>query len=167
MAVKPKRKSYDDKFRASAVVMLEGAGYPDKEGSLTYVAKHLGVPHPTLSRWYNAQRNPPPNELVQEKRLELIDMVNAELDAIFKTMPSVRGDASYKDLGTVAGILADKKQLLEGKATERKEITGKDGGAIQSNITVYSDLSDDDLDHIINGTSPFSEGREGKTEYTQ
>src|SRR5690606_16049037 len=101
--------------------MLEAAGYPDKKGALVEVSKHIGVPHPTLSRWYNAQRNPQPNEVVQEKRLELIDLVKNELDASFRAMPAVRGEASYRDLGTVAGILADKKQLLEGKATERIE----------------------------------------------
>ena len=116
MATK-KRKSYDDKFRASAIVMLEAAGYPDKPGSLMYVANHLHVPHPTLSRWFNQKNNPAPNELVQEKRLELKDMLANELAAIFKAMPSVRSEASYRDLGTVAGILIDKKQLLEGKPT--------------------------------------------------
>lgn len=113
----PKRKSYDDKFRASAVVMLEAAGYPDKKGALTQVAAHIGVPHPTLSRWYNAQRNPPPNEVVQEKRRELKDLLNDELAAIFTAMPGARKDASYRDLGTVAGILFDKRQLIEGKPT--------------------------------------------------
>lgn len=150
-----KRKSYDDKFRASAVVMLEAAGYPDRPGSLTQVASHIGVPHPTLSRWYNQQRNPPPNEVVQEKRLELSELLDAELRAIFSAMPAVRSDASYRDLGMVAGILTDKKQLIDGKATERKELTGKDGGAIVTK-TLLSELSDDDLNRIIEGKPPTS-----------
>lgn len=116
-----KRKSYDDKFRASAVVMLEAAGYPHKKGALTDVASHVKVPARTLSRWFNGEQNPPPDQTVTEKRGELIDLVNNELDAIFRAMPVVRAEASYRDLGTVAGILADKKQLLEGKATERIE----------------------------------------------
>lgn len=117
-----KRPRYDDKFRASAVVMLEAAGYPDKEGSLAEVAAHLGVPHPTLSRWFRHVQNPPPNVLVQEKRSELKVLIANELDAIFQAMETVRPEASYRDLGTVAGILVDKKQLLEGKATERTEV---------------------------------------------
>lgn len=136
-----KRKSYDDKFRASAVVMLEAAGYPDKKGALVEVAKHLGVPHPTLSRWYNAQRNPPPDELVQEKRRELKDLLADELDAIFRAMPNARENASYRDLGTVAGILFDKKQLLEGKPTEIVDDAGLTDEARADRITSLLDAA--------------------------
>lgn len=136
--------------------MLEAAGYPDKKGALMEVSAHLKVPHPTLSRWFRQKNNPPPNELVHEKRAELKDMLAIEIEAIFGAMPSVRPDATYRDLGTVAGILIDKKQLLEGKATERKELTGKDGGAIESKVTLLSELSDEELDRIIAGQPPSS-----------
>lgn len=118
-----KRKSYDDKFRSSAVIMLEAAGYPNRKGALSDVAKHIAVPAMTLSRWFHGKQNPPPNQMVSEKRSELKDLISTELDAIFKAMPNARQDATYKDLGTVAGILMDKKQLLEGKPTERVEHT--------------------------------------------
>lgn len=153
-----KRRQYDDKFRASAVVMLEGAGYPDKEGALTRTAKHLGVPAMTLSRWFKAKNNPPPTELVTEKRLELIDLVKNELDAIFRAMPAVRGEASYRDLGTVAGILADKKQLLEGKATERIEHE-------------HSGLTDEQrasrIAELLNASRTRRDGRAADTEFVQ
>lgn len=119
-----KRKSYDDKFRASAVVMLEAAGYPTEKGALARTAEHLHVPAMTLSRWFRKAQNPPPNELVTEKRGELKDFVRSELSAIFGDMPIVRPDASYKDLATAAGILIDKLQLLENKPTERVEHSG-------------------------------------------
>lgn len=112
-----KRKSYDDKFRASAVVMLEAAGYPTRRGSLEYVAKHLNVPARTLSRWFNGEQNPPPDQIVSKKASDLKTLIGDELDAIFAAMATVRPEASYRDLGTVAGILFDKKQLLEGKPT--------------------------------------------------
>lgn len=112
------RNRYDDKFRASAVVMLEAAGYPDKKGALEQVARNLGMPAPTLHRWIRAKNNPPPFDIVKEKRTELRDLLENELRAIFQEMPEARGDASYKDLGTVAGILFDKKQLIDGKPTE-------------------------------------------------
>src|SRR3990167_1921785 len=120
---RPKRKSYDDKFRASAVVMLEAAGYPTEKGALTRTSEHLHVPAMTLMRWFRKVQNPPPNEVVTEKRAELKDFVRSELNAIFGDMPIVRADASYRDLATAAGILIDKLQLLENKPTERVEHT--------------------------------------------
>lgn len=119
-----KRKQYDDKFRASAVVMLEAAGYPNEKGALTRVADHLGVPARTLSRWFHGEQNPPPDQTVSEKKGELRDYIKAELNGLFLAMPGVRPDATYKDLATAAGILIDKLQLLENKPTERVEHSG-------------------------------------------
>lgn len=116
-----KRRSYDDKFRASAVVMLEAAGYPNSKGALSHVSKHCGVPQSTLKGWYTGQNNPPPTELRAEKKGELIDWINTELDSIFGVLPNKRNDASYRDLVTGIGILVDKRQLLTGKPTESIE----------------------------------------------
>ena len=113
-----KRKRYDDKFRATAVVMLEAQGYPNEKGSLERVSKGLGVPGRTLSRWFRAENNPPPDNIVREIKGELTDLIDNELNEIFKAMHAVRPDASYRDLGVVSGILADKKQLLSGSPTE-------------------------------------------------
>ena len=112
-------KRYDDKFRAGAVVTLQANGYPEKQGALMRVAKELGVPHTTLRRWYTAESNPPPNEIVQEKKEELKDLFEIEMRAIFVEMGKSRQDANYRDLGTVLGIIADKHQLLTGKPTDR------------------------------------------------
>ena len=117
------RRRYDDKYRASAVVMLEAAGYPDREGALSHTANHLGIPINTLKGWFTANRNPPPAELRNKKKVELKDLLRNELDHIFNAMPSARPDASYRDLGTVAGILFDKLQLLDGKPTLIVELT--------------------------------------------
>lgn len=125
-----KQKRYDDKFRASAVVMLEAAGYPGKEGALASTAKHLKVPHQTLRRWFLNEQNPPPSALVREKRGELSDLLRNEIDAALGAMDGARPEASYRDLGTVAGILIDKLQLITGKPTERSEIT-------DAQVTVY------------------------------
>lgn len=125
-----KRKRYDDKFRASAVVMLEAAGYPDKDGALSSTANHLDVPLSTLRGWFTAEHNPPPAELRNEKRGELSDLLRREIDSALGAMDNARPDASYRDLGTVAGILIDKLQLITGKPTERSEIT-------DAQITVY------------------------------
>ncbi len=113
-----KRPSYDDKFRASAVVMLRSQGYPDAPGALTFVAKHLKVPAMTLSRWYRKTQNPPPNELVTEKKADLRTLYENEIYAIMKVLPDKRDDASYGTLASAQGIFFDKIRLLDGLPTE-------------------------------------------------
>jgi hypothetical protein len=113
-----KRPRYDDKFRASAVVMLEAAGFPDRKGALSHVSKHLGVPIPTLTRWVTGANNPAPNELVTKNRIELTDLLDTEIAAAFEAAKGVRGEASYRDLMTGIGILVDKRQLLRGEPTQ-------------------------------------------------
>lgn len=115
------RKRYDDKFRASAVIMLEAQGYPHKEGALQTVANHLGVPHSTLHRWFHGKQNVPPSDLVHEKRIDFTEAIKAELAGILGDMPSARQDAGYKDLATAFGIMLDKLQLLENKPTQINE----------------------------------------------
>jgi transposase-like protein len=112
------RPRYDDKFRASAVVMLEAAGYPDRKGALSHVSKHLGVPIPTLTRWVTGVQNPAPNDLVTKNRIELSDLLDTELVAAFEAAKGVRSEASYRDLMTGIGILVDKRQLLRGEPTQ-------------------------------------------------
>ena len=132
-----KRTQYDDKFRASAVVMLEAAGYPERDGAVTAVANATGVPRTTLRRWYRGTNNPPPDELVHKTQSDLKVLLRAEIEAALKAMPAAREDATYRELGTVVGILTDKLQPLEGKATERYEISG------------LPPLPDDQLDNIF------------------
>ena len=117
-----KRRRYDDKFRSSAIVLLEADGYPDNKGALTRVARHLGVPYQTLSRWAREINNPAPLQLVQEKRRELIEIIRDEVYAALGSANNARDDASYRDLITAAAIMVDKLQLLTGKATERTEV---------------------------------------------
>lgn len=112
------RKRYDDKFRASAVVMLEAAGFPDRKGALSHVSKHLGVPIPTLTRWVTGAQNPAPNDLVTKNRIELGDLLDSEIAAAFEAAKGVRSEASYRDLMTGIGILVDKRQLLRGEPTQ-------------------------------------------------
>jgi len=113
-----KRSRYDDKFRASAVILLEAEGYPDKKGALSKVATHLGVPVNTLKGWYTGTRNPPSAELRTEKEGDLVALLETELRAALAAAKQARPDASYKDLLTAVGILTDKLQLLLGKPTE-------------------------------------------------
>lgn len=118
MAVK-KRRRYTDEERATLMVMLQSEGYPGKLGALQKVADYANIQPNVLRRWWQAKQNPPPNELVTRKKIELREAIEEELTDIFEGMKAKRDDASYKDLGTVAGILFDKKQLLDNKPTER------------------------------------------------
>lgn len=113
---------YTDEFRAGTVLLLEGAGYPDRKGALAEVATNVGVPAMTISRWFRASQNPPPNKMVNEKRLDLIDVIRNEVYAAAGDFSEARPDADYKTLVTAFAILIDKLQLLEGNATERTEI---------------------------------------------
>jgi transposase-like protein len=112
------KRTYDDQFRASAVVMLKAQGYPKMKGALHIVASHLKVPDRTLSRWFNGEQNPPPDQLVSEKTFDMREAIQAELASIVKDMPTARADASYSQLGTVFGILFDKARLLDNLPTE-------------------------------------------------
>ena len=113
---------YTDEFRATSVIMLEMSGYPDRPGSLMETAKYLKIPHATLSRWYNGKRNPPPPEMVQVKKGEMIELLKNEIVSAIYEMVNARPFADYKELATAMGIMVDKMQLLEGEATSRTEI---------------------------------------------
>ena len=116
------KRRYDDKFRANAVVMLEAAGYP-KTGALSQVSQHLNVPLNTLKGWATAASNPVPTDVRTEKRKELSELLRKEIDAALGEMNNARQDASYRDLGTVAGILIDKLQLINNKPTANLEFS--------------------------------------------
>jgi transposase-like protein len=115
-----KRKRYDDEFRASAIVMLEAAGYPNTPGALAKVASHLKMPAPTLHRWFHEKNNPAPSELVNIKKG---DMANALEEVAWKLLDSMAdseaiADAPLQQRATAYGIAIDKMRLLRGLPTE-------------------------------------------------
>lgn len=117
---KQKRRHYDDKFRASAVVMLEAAGYPNKTGALTEVAAHLGISHQLLSNWARATHNPVPQDVLQEEKTALADLFEGAARIYLKhgTDPVVVAEVSGQASMTAAAIAVDKMQLLRGLPTE-------------------------------------------------
>lgn len=128
------RRRYDDKFRASAVVMLEAAGYPDKEGALMTVARHLGMPHNTLRNWYHAERNPPPSELRQDIKKSLSEMLEDIAYKLIEAMPGKVLDASLQQTATSMAIAIDKMQLLSGKPTDIVENRGNPLDKLRSRL---------------------------------
>ena len=109
---------YSDDFRAGAVLMAEADGWPTNKGAMSRVAARLGVNERTLRRWATGESNPPPDKNVRAKKLDLEKVIRKELASAFEEMGRARQDASYRDLGTVVGILFDKLQLLSGEPTQ-------------------------------------------------
>jgi len=163
ITVMAKRKSYDDKFRASAVVMLQAQGYPEKKGALTSVANHLSVPAMTISRWFNAAQNPPPNILVNEKKEELADLFEDAARTYLKhavnedVVDNVPGQAAL----TAAAIAVDKMQLLRNLPTAIISIVPQVVKALEAAgydpVQVFNDL-------IAQAAAEQSEPREPSTE---
>lgn len=114
-----KRKRYNDQERSTAVLFLEAQGYPTMPGALQRTSDYLKIPQSTLSRWARGVSNPPPSNLVTEKRESLIDLLRDEIYAVLGELSKTRQDTDYRTLATAFGIFVDKLQLLEGKPTER------------------------------------------------
>ena len=124
--------------------MLEAAGYPKKTGAMTAVSKRVNVPHQTLGRWFRQENNPPPAELVQEKKRDLIKDLTALLHLSIDKALMEAGEASYRELSTGIGIFIDKLQLLTGQPTERTEqnVTVSETERKERLIAIF-----DELDH--------------------
>jgi len=113
------RNQYSDDYRATALLLLEGQGYPDAQGALQSVADHLSIPRSTLRGWWTREHNPVPAQVRHIKKREIVDLIREEIYKALESLDNTRDFASYKDTTTSIGILVDKLQLLEGKPTER------------------------------------------------
>ena len=134
-----KRKRYTDEYRASAVVMLEAAGYPDREGALSRVADHLGMHYQTLSRWFRAAQNPPPHEIVQAKREDFLKQLQAIRGLAANKILERIEEYDPRDLTGLLKISAELAELLDGKPTER----------VEHLETMLETLPPDEYDNII------------------
>lgn len=117
-----KRRRYDDKFRAGAVVTLEAAGYPEQKGALIKVANHLKVPESTLRSWYSGEHSPIPAELCAEKKEELHIELERVAYILAGAIPGKIEEANLQQVATSLGITIDKMQLLRGQPTWRGEV---------------------------------------------
>ncbi len=134
-----KRKRYTDEYRASAVVMLEAAGYPDQEGALSRVADHLGMHHQTLVRWFKSAQNPPPRELVLEKREDFLKQLQAIRGLAANKILERIEEYDPRDLTGLLKISAELAELLDGKPTKR----------VEHLETMLETLPPDEYDNII------------------
>lgn len=122
-----KRRSYDDKFRASAVLMFEA------DGNYTRVARHLGISRSTLRSWVNAkngtgqpQGKAIPADVYHDKKVELSDLLDMSIRDALGYLPDKWSEATAREIAVSVGIFTDKKQLLEGGPTERTEHLNSD-----------------------------------------
>ena len=116
------RPRYTDEFRASVVLMLEAAGYPDRKGALTAVSKNVKVPHPTCSRWYRQVNNPPPNELVQDKKIDIVFELQQLLGLHISEANKTVKDADHHQVIGGIKIIVDAIQLLTGGPTSNENL---------------------------------------------
>lgn len=106
---------YTDAERAEHVVLLEAAGYPSRKGALWQYSKLSGVPHATLSRWFRQKSNPPPLEIVQNKKSDMKAALRALIFDFVDQAHDAAKDAPLDSLTRGIGIAVDKLLLLEDK----------------------------------------------------
>lgn len=112
-----KRTRYTDEFRASAVAAAIAAGYPSVKGALSRVAGQLEVSHQLLRNWCTSQQNPPPQNLLQQKKQDLRDLFMDEIYNAAGVLPSKRGNASYSQLVLAIATMYDKVRLIDNMPT--------------------------------------------------
>lgn len=139
-------KRYDDELRANCVLMLEAAGWPDKLGASTKVARATGVNRRTLERWARRQFAPPPQKLIKAQRQPMADILEDLLYKMAGHMDDAVQDAPLHHLATAYGIAFDKLRLLRGEST--------DNNALKIQV-VY----DPDTTPYLTATTPRPNGR--------
>lgn len=118
------QRSYSDEEKAYLILMCQAAGYPHNEGAIRRVAREQKVKERTLYRWMqmgvstDEVRREAVGEIVEQKKLQLTEMLENALRAAVESLPDKIDEATYKDTGVVIGILTDKLQLLNGQPTE-------------------------------------------------
>lgn len=114
---------YSDEFRASAIAMLEGAGFASsKSKAVEQVERYYKgkVSKRTLFRWGNGENNPAPAKLVTEKKEDLADVFERVAYKYLKhaehedVIDEVSGNAAV----VTAATAVDKMRLLRGLPTE-------------------------------------------------
>jgi transposase-like protein len=150
------QRKYTDDERASLIAILQAEGYPEKLGALKKVAAYAGVHENVLRRWWKGTQNPPPTTSVRHKKIDLSVAIREELSAIFTEMNTKRDEATYRDLGVVAGIMMDKQQLLENKPTERIAVEHSGQISIDERRNRINDLlrRDDSLRRFVGAPPP-------------
>lgn len=103
---------YSDEDKASAVLMLEAAGYPAKQGAMTQVVKALGVPESTLRSWAKNEHGAPPAKVRERKRGELVESLKDVATKLVEHLGNIADTGDVRETATALGIVVDKLQAL-------------------------------------------------------
>ncbi len=130
------KRRYTDEQRASLVAMLTSEGYTgniktNRRGALKKVATYSGVNERVLRYWFKGEINPPPANIVRQKKRSLSDKYKQIADEYTDILldKERQAEASVRDASVVAGTAVDKYRLLEGLPTE---IIGVIPGVVQA-----------------------------------
>jgi hypothetical protein len=115
---KRKWTSYSDEDKASAVLMLEAAGYPVRIGAMSQVVRELGVPESTLRSWAKQEHGAPPAKVRDRKRGELVQTLNEVAFKLLDHLGNIADTGDVKETATAFGIVVDKLQILNGEPTQ-------------------------------------------------
>jgi hypothetical protein len=89
-----------------------------KKGALTRAAREVGVPWQTLGRWCRAESNPPPHDIVQYKKEDMLSsLVNLLGLHIDEAHDSIKDADHHQVMGGIK-ITFEAIQLLTGGPTE-------------------------------------------------
>lgn len=115
-----KRRRYSDNDKATALAALDA-----NEGNLYKTARQLNISISTLQSWANASEDKAEKlePLRNRKRKELHEVLRDLAYQITSVIPDKLNDANLQQTSVSLGIVLEKMQLLEGKATERVEYT--------------------------------------------
>jgi len=106
--------------------MLAAEGYPDRLGALLKVATFAQIHTNVLRRWWKATQNPPPPQLVIQKKEAIERRLEAVIHQILDFLPDALEVASTHELIIGLGVTVDKYQLLRGEPTARQDVTVHD-----------------------------------------
>lgn len=118
-------RRYDDDFRASAVLLVEGAGYPHEVGAIWRVAKHLNIPESTLRGWVTGAHNPPPAKVHEAKKQDFLSQLQAIRGLAADKIVERIEEYDPRDLTGLLKISTELAQLLSGEPIVRIETVQK------------------------------------------
>ena len=109
---KRKWTDYSDEDKASAVLMLEAAGYPGRKGAMSQVVRELGVPESTLRSWAKNEHGAPPAKVRERKRGELVESLKDVATKLVEHLGNIADTGDVRETATALGIVVDKLQAL-------------------------------------------------------
>lgn len=112
------KRHYSDRDRAAALAILDA-----NAGNYSAAARAAGVPRQSLQAWDKERATAAPPDVRQEEKVSLASLYDGEIRAALDAAGIKRDSASYKELITGVGILADKLNNLAESPVTRIDVT--------------------------------------------